>query len=640
MGRDTDRIRSLTRRALVLGGVKLGLFGVLGGRMHYLQVTEGERYRLLAEENRINLRLIAPSRGQILDRFGAMLATNNQNFRVVLVAEQAGDVEATLGKLSDIVPLTAADIGRVIRDIARRRRFVPVTVRENLSWEQVSRIEVHTPELPGLSIDVGESRNYPLGEAAAHILGYVGAVSEAELTGDPVLTLPGFRIGKAGVERQHDPLLRGNAGASRVEVNAYGRVIRELDRTEGTPGRDVQLTLDIGLQEFVQQRLSTELGASAVIMDVHNGEVYAMASQPSFDPNLFATGIDAETWQALSTDPFGPLGNKVIAGQYAPGSTFKMMVALAALEDGMSPTHAMYCPGHLDMGNHRFHCWRRGGHGTMNMIEALSQSCDVYFYDVARRIGVDKIAAMADRFSIGRRTEIDLPGEAPGLMPTRAWKQATLGSTWQPGETLVVSIGQGYMLTTPLQLAVMTARMVNGGKVVQPHVTLRQGGPGQPIIMPETPSIGVSARALGIVTQGMIHVTSSPTGTARSAQIREPGMQMGGKTGTSQVRRITMAERATGVLRNEQLPWRQRDHALFVAFAPVHAPRYAAAVVVEHGGGGSRVAAPIARDILTECQRRNPAGRVVAGSAQAAPPGVLGTIPGGGQTSDRRSSGG
>ncbi len=616
MSRDTERIRSLTRRALVLGGIKLGLFGVLAGRMYYLQVTEAERYRLLAEGNRINLVLLAPSRGQILDRFGAVLATNDQNFRVVLVAEQAGPVEEALEKLSRYVPLTDADVRRVLRDVGRHRRFVPVNVRENLTWDQVSRIEVNLPELPGLSIDVGEVRRYPFGEATAHVLGYVGAVSEAELAADadPVLSLPGLRVGKAGIERRYDRLLRGNAGTSRVEVNAYGRVIRELDRVEGTPGREVQLTLDIELQRFVQQRLASELSAAATILDVHTGAVYAMASTPGFDANLFSTGISSDVWQSLSADPFAPLSNKVIAGQYAPGSTFKVLVAAAALEEGLSPGHRMYCPGHLDMGDHRFHCWRRGGHGSLDMTQALAQSCDVYFYDVARRVGIDSIAEMAERFGIGRRTEIDLPGEASGLMPSRDWKQATLGTPWQPGETLVVSIGQGYVLTTPLQLAVMVARIVNGGKRIQPYLTMRQGGPHQPLIVPEAPPLGIAPRNLGIVTQGMIQVTTSPTGTARSMQISEPGMQMGGKTGTSQVRRITMSERATGVLPNEALPWRERDHALFIAFAPIQAPRYACSVVVEHGGGGSRAAAPIARDILLECQRRAPADRPVAGS--------------------------
>jgi len=619
MDRDTERYRSLTRRALVLGGVKTGLFGILAARMYYLQVIESERYTMLAEENRINIRLLAPSRGQIVDRFGVPLAVNDQNFRVQMVAEQAGDVEAILDRLAGIVPLTEADRHRVLRDVSRRRAFVPVTVTDNLTWPQVAQMEVNAPELPGLSIEVGELRRYTHPGATAHVLGYVGAVSEAELTGDPVLTLPGFRIGKTGIEREHEEVLRGDAGTSQVEVNAVGRVIRELSRDEGTPGADVQLTLDIGLQEFVRDRLASELSASAVIMDASTGEVFAMASTPTFDPNLFTSGISSADWNRLLGDPYHPLNNKALTGQYAPGSTFKMIVALAALESGLiGPNHTAYCPGHMTLGNHRFHCWRRGGHGHMNMVEALTQSCDVFFYDVSRRIGIDRIADMAVRFGIGREVGIDLPGERTGLMPTRGWKEATLGSPWHPGETLIASIGQGYVLATPLQLAVMTARMANGGRAVRPHLTYRIGQRDAPPVPTEAPEMGVSERSLELVKEGMIRVTTSPRGTARWAQIAEEGMEMAGKTGTSQVRRISAAERATGVIPNAARPWRERDHALFVGFAPIHAPRYAAAVIVEHGGGGSAVAAPITRDILLECQRRNPARRLVADAGPAA----------------------
>jgi len=620
MDRDTDRYRSLTRRALVLGGLQTGLFAALAGRMYVLQVTEAERYHMLAEENRINMRLIAPSRGQIADRFGVPLAVNNQNFRVLLVAEQARDVSAVLETLSAIVPLDAETRERVIRDVSRRRAFVPVTVADTLTWEQVSRIEVNAPELPGLSIDVGESRAYPEGAATAHALGYVGAVSERELTGDPVLALPGFRIGKTGVERVHDLALRGAAGTSQVEVNAVGRIIRELDRDEGTPGQDIQLTLDMEVQRFVQNRLAGERSASAVVMDTVNGEIFALASHPSFDPNRFATGIDSRTWQGLLDDPYHPLNNKAVTGQYAPGSTFKMLVALAALEAGViGPDHEAWCPGHMDLGNHRFHCWKRGGHGTLGLIQAVAQSCDVYFYDISKRIGIDAIAEMAVRFGLGTETGIDLPSEAAGLMPTRGWKQAVIGTPWQQGETLVAAIGQGYVLSTPLQLAVMTARLVNGGKAVRPHLTLRQGGPEAPLIVPESPDLGIAPHWLDLLTESMIEVTEGARGTARNAQIDIEGLAMGGKTGTSQVRRITKAERATGVLKNEERPWRERDHALFVGFAPLHAPRYACAVVVEHGGGGSSVAAPIASDILRRTQERAPARPLVGAQASVVP---------------------
>lgn len=604
MDRDIDRYRCLTRRSLVLGGLKLGLLGALAGRLYYLQVIEAEHYRVLAEENRINLRLLPPSRGLIVDRFGVSLAENVQNFQVVLVPEQAGAVPATLEKLSAIVPLSEADIARVLRETERHPHFVPITVSQNLMWDQVARLEVNAPELPGLSIDVGELRRYPFGEATAHVLGYVGAVSQSELTEDPLLKLPGFRIGKNGVEKEYDLALRGSAGASRVEVNSVGRIIRELSRDEGTPGEEVRLALDIGLQSYVQQRLKSELSASAVVLDVHSGEVLALASHPSFDPNLFPTGIDAASWRGLLEDPYHPLTNKVIAGQYPPGSTFKMVVALAALEAGLGPEHTAYCPGHVSLGSHRFHCWKRGGHGTLDMVEAISQSCDVYFYDLSRRVGIDRIAAMASRFGFGEVAGIDMPGERRGLMPTSAWKRGAIGEAWQPGETLVAAIGQGYVSATPLQLVVMLARMVNGGRAIRPRLRMAAADPTEadaaaPIDIPEA--------QLAVMRQGMEAVTKR--GTARLHQIQEEGMEMGGKTGTSQVRRITMAERAAGRIRQEDRPWRYRHHGLFVGYAPIHAPRYACCVVVEHGGS-SAVAAPIARDILHETQRRSPAGAV------------------------------
>ncbi|SMH58089.1 penicillin-binding protein 2 [Azospirillum agricola] len=611
--RDTDRSRLLTRRALVLGGIKLAGLSTLVGRLYYLQVVESARYTMLAEENRISLRLIAPSRGTIVDRFGTPLAINQQNYRVVVVSERTRNIQETLDKISRIVPLTDSDRRRVMRELHRKRRFVPVTVRENLSWEQVATIEMNTPDLPGVSIEVGEIRNYPQAEATAHIMGYVGAVSEAELSGnsDPVLSLPGFRIGKAGIEKHHEKVLRGTAGTSQLEVNAVGRVIRELSRDEGQSGREVQLTIDMGLQRYVQERLSQEQSASAVVMDIHTGGIYALSSHPSYDPNQFTMGISAELWEELLANPATPLSNKAVAGQYPPGSTYKMVVALAGLESGIiNSRHTVFCPGHMELGDHRFHCWKRGGHGTVDMVGALRHSCDVFFYDVSRRVGVDRIAEMSRRFGLGERTGLDLPHERGGLIPSIAWKKATLGKGWDMGETLVASIGQGYVLATPLQLAVMTCRLANGGYAVKPHLTKQiKSVSGEQVTWP---SLGVKKENLDVVLRGMYEVSNAPNGTAYKSRITQPGFELAGKTGSAQVRRITMAERSTGVKKNEDIPWRERDHALFVAFAPVHAPRYACSVFVEHGGGGSTAAAPIARDILLECQKRDPGRAAVA----------------------------
>lgn len=604
---EQDRGRLFTRRAMMLAGGQGVLFAGLAARMYYLQVVESNRYRVLADENRISLRLLPPPRGRVLDRRGVPLAVNVQNYRIVIVPEEADDVENMLARLDRLVEVPEHDRRRILREVRRRRAFVPVTVRDNLSWEEVSRIEVNAPDLPGINIDVGQTRNYPFAGSAVHALGYVASVSERELTGDPLLELPGFRIGKNGIERQYDLQLRGTAGNAEVEVNAVGRVIRELRRQEGQPGQDVHLTVDVGLQEFVTNRVAQERRAAVVVMDAHKGDVLAMVSTPTYDPNAFNEGLSGKAWNRLITNPDTPLTNKAIAGQYAPGSTYKIAVALAALEANIAPSVRTSCYGHIQLGNQKFHCWKKGGHGSVDLIDAIKGSCDIYFYELAKKVGIDRIAAMSRRLGLGQSLNLDMPGERNGLIPTKAWKQATIGVPWQLGETLVAGIGQGYVLATPLQLAVMTARLVNGGVAVTPRLTLAPPGV-DPVDEPprEFKSIGISDWARRTVIQGMVEVVNNPQGgTAWRSRIQEKQFAMGGKTGTSQVRRISLAERDRGVRKNHERPWRERDHALFVGFAPTDAPRYVVSVVVEHGGGGSKAAAPIARDVLLEAQRRD-----------------------------------
>ncbi|HLN24182.1 MAG TPA: penicillin-binding protein 2 [Patescibacteria group bacterium] len=610
MNSDTDRAKVIGRRAILLGGGKLALLSTLIGRMYFLQVVESDKYAVLADENRINLRLLPPPRGRILDRNGVPMAVNQQNYRVLLVSEQTDDLDDTLDALSDIIPINDHDRARITREANRHRSFVPVTVRENLSWEDVSRIEINTPDLPGVMIDVGQSRNYPLEGLGAHLLGYVSAVSEPDLQAstDPLLELPGFRIGKAGIERVYDLALRGKGGTSQVEVNAVGRTIRELKRDEGEPGVDLNLTIDLELQQFAAQRMGEESGA-VVVIDIHTGEILVMASTPSFDPNAFNRGLTPEEWRDLISNPRAPLTNKAIAGQYPPGSTFKLMTALAALETGtITADQRVFCPGQMSLGNISFHCWKKGGHGSLDLIGGIKNSCDVYFYEIARRTGFERIAEMAKRFGLGLPMGLDLPGERGGTIPNRDWKRATLGQPWHPGETLINSIGQGYVLATPLQLAVMTARVANGGFAVQPHLArdIIDGVHATPRQVPAWNDLGISRQSLALVRKGMFAVTNEPGGTAYGARIKDESMAMSGKSGSAQVRRITMREREGGVKKNEDLPWKERDHALFVAYAPESAPRYACCVTVEHGGGGSGVAAPIARDILIEVQKRDP----------------------------------
>src|SRR5258708_31263473 len=455
-----QRHKFLTRRAALLAGGQVLAMGVLGARMYQLQILEKDRYTVLADENRINLRPLVPPRGRILDRFGVPLAENRQNYRVVIVPEQAGELEGTLAALATLIDITDADRRRVLRDAKRKHSFVPIVVRSNLTWAEMARIEVAVPELPGISIERGFVRFYPHGTTAAHIIGYVAAPSEKELTGDPLLELPDFRIGKSGAEKTGDVRLRGNAGTSQVEVNAYGRVVREIARSPGQPGSDVVLGLDMGLQDFVTKRFATETSVSCVVLDAWTGDILAMVSSPSYDPMLFSTGLTPAMWQELATDPRNPLSNKSIGGLYPPGSTFKPVVALAGLEAGtITPDTPISCPGYLELGDATFHCWSKNGHGTVHLHDAIKRSCDVFFYETSKRTGIDRIAAMARRLGYGKPLGLDIPGERGGLMPTRDWKLATTGVAWQQGETLIAGIGQRSGLATPLPVGTQVPRL-------------------------------------------------------------------------------------------------------------------------------------------------------------------------------------
>ncbi|MEA2741866.1 MAG: penicillin-binding protein 2 [Acetobacteraceae bacterium] len=606
-----------TRRALLMMGGQVAVLGTLGGRLYQVQVRDGARYTTLADENRISARMIAPPRGRILDRFGVLVAGSSTNWRAVLIAEQANNVAATLEAFSALLMLTEYDRLRIDRELHRKRKFIPVMIREFLTWDEMAVIEVNAPDLPGIVVDAGTTRHYPFGDKMAHIIGYVAPPNEADVEDEPLLGLPGLRIGRAGVEKYHDLGLRGRAGAVQLEVNAVGRVIRELDRQEGMPGEDVGLTIDTGLQQSVLTVLREE-SASAVVMDCRNGEVLAMVSNPSFDPSVFNSGVSQAQWLEWMQNRRTPLINKATSGLYSPGSTFKMAVALAALESrAISTADRIGCPGYLDLGDSRFHCWRKGGHGMLDLRGGLKNSCDVYFYEVARRTGIDRIAAMANRLGLGVELELDLPGQRAGLIPTRAWRIGK-GHAWNMGDTVVSGIGQGFVQVTPLQLATYASRIASG-RAVQPHLTRKLADVMQPgVELGDWPVLGMPEKLLHTVREGMWAVVNEPGGTAPLARLADPQVQLAGKTGSAQVRRVSRELRESGHFDSEKLPWEYRPHALFVAYAPYDAPRYALAVVIEHGNAGAAAAAPMARQIMTEVLRRDPANRTEAPPAQMA----------------------
>lgn len=609
MDKDQETTNMFTRRSLFIGALQAGCLVLLGSRLAWLEIVHGKKYKMLSDKNRINLKILMPTRGIIVDRYDKPLARNEQNFRVLVTPEETDNLEATLLKLAEIIELSPKQIQRTLKQAKHKAAFVPLNIKDKLNWEEVAKIEVNLPDLPGLSIDVGEIRSYPYNEATAHLVGYVGAVNKSELTGDPVLTLPGFHTGKTGLEKKYDKTLRGTAGTAEVEVNVSGRQVRELKRNKGKTGQKVILTLDAELQAYTQKRLSTEKSASAVIMDVHTGAIYTLSSSPSFNPNDFTKGLSAETWEELLANPGHPLNNKASGGQYPPGSTFKMITALAGLEEGIINSRTkIHCPGHYNFGKDRFHCWNRSGHGNVDVIASLAESCDIYFYDMATKLGIDKLAVYAERLGLGKKYGFEVPGERGGLVPTKRWKMGYFGSSWHPGETIVASIGQGYMQATPLQLTVMTSRLVNGGYAVEPWITSSIGD--QLPLSPKWPKLGFQRHSLSILHKGMNRVVNHSSGTAHASRIETPGMSMGGKTGTSQVKRINEKLREEGIS-NQDLPWRYRHHALFVGYAPANNPRYACCVVVEHGGSGSATAAPIARDLLYMAQKRDPASSPV-----------------------------
>lgn len=600
-----DRETTFSRRSFILAAGGGLIFTGLGARLVSLQISQTERYRTLSEDNQFNFRLLTPSRGRILDRNGEVLADNQDAYNVLMVPDQTGGVEAAIDRLSAHIEISEGQRQRILREVQRNPSFRPVTIAENLDWETFARLNVHAPDLPGILPVVGEVRYYPHGPILAHTTGYVGKASEEVAGNDPLLRHPGFRIGRDGLELSLDERLRGEAGALKVEVDAYGRVVRELPdpKTKPTPGDDIRLTLDLKLQQYAAQRMEDE-AASAVAIDVRNGDILALASVPSYDPNSFAKGMSQKEYDALRADERQPLFKKAVGGLYPPASTFKLLVALAAQRHGvMDPGERVFCSGRIRLGNHPFHCWKRGGHGALDMAGAIQHSCDIYYYEAARRLGIEKIAETAREFGLGEKFDIAVPGVQSGTVPDEAWKLARFGERWQGGETLIAGIGQGYLSTSPLQLAVMTARVATGRAVTPRVVTDGSTGPFAPL--------NYNEGSFALVREAMMSVCEQPGGTAYYALgggFEYGDMLMAGKSGTGQVRRISLSERATGVLKGDQVPWKYRDHALFVCFAPYEDPRYAVAVVVEHGVGGSSNAGPRARDILRACFERE-AGR-------------------------------
>ncbi len=604
---DVDNIMQarFSRRLLLLGLGQLACFGAVGARLYQLQVMDESRYAPLAEDNRLAVHILSPERGRILDRFGLPLATNDEGFRAILIPGRGGNLRRTLAVFSRVVAMTGAEQDRLVMRARQHGAASPLVLAPALSFEQVAQLGILAPRLPGIQTERAPQRRYHHGYAVGHVVGHVGGVERLALDDPQLLRQPGMRIGKAGIEHGMEDELRGVAGTRQLEVDARGHIVRLMDETAPSPGRDVVLTIDTALQTRVMTRLSRERCGAVVAMDATTGEVLTLASVPSFDPGDLVRGGVADALQRHVQDPDKPLLNRAIGGLYPPGSTFKMVTALAALEAGIvTPKDRVACDGSFHLADQQFRCWSRNGHGAVDLERALKVSCDVYFYELASKLGIGPLSRMARRLGLGEIYDCGIALHTSGVVPDPDWKRRELGRGWLGGETVLAGIGQGYVTATPLQLAVMTARIATGLKILPTLIRYENGR--RPLTDADAfAPLDLSASALDAVRRGMLASINQDGGTGQRAAIDSRTAEMAGKTGTSQV------SRASGDKPQAELAWELRDHALFVGYAPADAPRYVVSVVVEHGGGGGAVAAPLARDVMEILLAEDPVGRPV-----------------------------
>ena len=587
------------RRSFLIGTSQLILVGLLIRQIRQIQLNESEKYRLLAEENRIDIEILPPLRGVIFDKKGTILAKNKENYRIKILRDKNINLPNVMENLSKLINISEERKIEIIKKLEKKRSNSSIIIAENLSWIEFKQVLVNLPSLPGIVPEVDLKRFYTKKELLAHLLGYVGVISRKDLkrisTDDPILQIQDFKIGKVGIEKGLDKYLRGQVGLGKFEVNASGKIIRKLAEEPSSSGKDIHLTIDSNLQKFTMLRIK-EYSASAVIIDLSNGGIICMASNPSYDPNKFVEGISQKDWDILLQSKNQPLANKAISGNYPPGSTFKMIVAIAALEDNLiNPEDLFECNGFYELEERKFHCWKYSGHGSTDLLKGIEESCDVYFYNLAERIGIERIAKTARKFGLGITPNLPLSGISKGLIPSKSWKKNNKNQSWFTGDTLNSGIGQGYILSTPIQIAIMTARIATGLEI---KPSLLKAIDGKPVKYDKHKLLDIKKSTLDIIRQAMFGVVNNKTGTAFNSRLINKTKIFAGKTGTSQIRQISEQERNKGIIKNQDLPRNQRDHALFTGYAPFTNPKFSVSIVVEHGGGGGKVAAPIARDIL------------------------------------------
>ena len=624
------KIQTINRRMFIISAAKLIVFSGIIARLFSLQITENKKYLTLSDKNRLREWRLPPIRGEFLDYFGNVIAGNLKVYQLHVIPEEVEDIKYLMVRLKEILSISNSQFKKIIKKKNNQKSWETLIISKNLTWEQFIKINYFLHDLVGAKPVLSVSRNYPFKENYTHVLGYVSEASEKDILGNEMIKskyVPGLKVGKTGLERTFENDLIGTNGVQRYEVNAYGKRVNQLDHIDGLNGKTIQLTLDTEIQKLCSELLRGVAGSISV-MDVYTGEIVAMQSSPSFDPNLFLFGINQDDWQLIRNNSLKPLVNKTLSGLYSPGSTFKPMVALSALENGIiDENFKVNCTGKIKMYGQTYHCWKKKGHGIVNLKNAMKQSCDSYFYEIARKLGVDRLKETSLKFGLGEKVLNEtFRNEKKGLIPDTKWKKNNLGKGWVIGETLITGIGQGYTQTTPLQLCQMVAQLANGGFKIYPKITVKENNKTADdirIIMnnnlkqlnikksrlndatelleflkkKEHEPLFKNAKNIKIVREAMFASTNEVRGTSYSSRIENPKYQFAGKTGTSQVKRITKLDRELD-LKTSEIPYNERDHALFIAFGPYKNPRYALSIVIEHGGSGSSVAAPIAKKLF------------------------------------------
>jgi len=582
-------ISLLNRRTFFLYLLKASLLSLVGWRLYKIQILDSKKYKTLSKNNQIDIQIVFPLRGEIFDRNNNLIATNKVVYDLYLIPEKTISINETLNSISKFIEINFNKRRKIIDLSKKIKKFEKIKIAENLEWDVIEDIETNKFKLNGIFISKDYIRVYPYKETFSHLLGYTNKPNQKELSIPFISKMPNLDIGKAGMEKFFNLELVGKPGQREVEVNSRGRIIREISLIESKKGSKISLTLDIRLQEYALNLLKSHRAGSIVVMNIQNGEILCMVSTPSYDPNKIIKKPNINYWNKLLENKLAPLSYRSVQGLYSPGSTFKMIVAIAALKYGIIDTKSKnFCEGKIQFGDRLYHCWKTKGHGSMNIFDAIKESCDVFFYEIAKKIGIDRIAEVAKDFGLGKIYDIGLTNQKQGIVPSKKWKKNQIGESWYAGETLIAGIGQGYVLTNPLQLSVMTANIASDGNVIEPTLVKRKNF--------EFKKNKKYINEIGIVKESMYKVVNEIKGTAYKSRLDE--IKFSGKTGTSQVKAISIEERESEDFRKKELEWKNRDHALFVGYMPSKNPKFSISVVIEHGGSGASTAAPIAKQIF------------------------------------------